>query len=159
MRDTQISTKEEIPSSAAIMGHPIHPMLIVFPIASFVGALATDVIYLISEDDFWADASYWLLVAGVVTGLLAAVFGAVDFLTSTRIRNLRAAWIHAAFNMGVMVLAIINILLRVDDTAEGIQPWGILISAVIGVMLLISGWYGGEMVYRHKVGVDSRHRT
>src|SRR3546814_6826582 len=62
------------PSTAAIRGHPIHPMLIPFPLAFLVGVLLTDLAYWATSDPFWARASLWLVGAGVVSGLVAAVF-------------------------------------------------------------------------------------
>ena len=141
MQEATRTSTEEIHSRATIQGHPIHPMIIVFPIASLAGALVTDIVFATSREPFWAQASLWLIAAGVVTGAIAAVFGVIDFLGNSRIRSL---------------LAIINLLMRLNNPADSIVPLGLLISALIAVLLVVTGWFGGELVYRHKVGVDSR---
>jgi uncharacterized membrane protein len=76
------------PSTAAIAGHPIHPMLIPFPFTLLFAALASDIGYWLTADAFWARASLWLVGAGIVTALLAAVFGAIDFFTLPRVRSI-----------------------------------------------------------------------
>jgi uncharacterized membrane protein len=62
-------------STAALGGHPLHPMLVGFPITLFIGAFVTDVVYLATSGAFWAQSSFWLLAAGVAMGLLAAIPG------------------------------------------------------------------------------------
>jgi uncharacterized membrane protein len=80
-------------STAAIKGHPIHPMLVPFPIAFLVGVLASDLIFAGTGDAFWPRASIWLVGAGVVMGALAAIFGLIDFLTIERVRS-PTGWTH-----------------------------------------------------------------
>jgi uncharacterized membrane protein len=158
MQDTtyRTTTVEEIPSNVTIGKHPIHPMVIIFPIAALSGALITDVVYLLTNDDFWARSSVYLITAGVVTGAVAGALGALDYLTNPRIRSLRVATLHGAGNVVVIVLAVINLLVRVDDSAAGLRSPGIFLSVIIGLLMVATGWLGGELVYRHKVGVDSR---
>ncbi|HLU08794.1 MAG TPA: DUF2231 domain-containing protein, partial [Oceanobacillus sp.] len=115
---------DDVPSKAAIAGHPIHPMLISFPIASLSLALLSDVIFWTNQDGFWAQVSVWLLLVGVLTGLAAAVFGLIDFVSIQRIRDLSISWIHAGGNVVAMVLALINLLLRLNEPAEAVLPWG-----------------------------------
>lgn len=142
-----------ITSRAAIARHPIHPILVVFPISFLVGALVTDIVYWQTNNAFWAEMSYWLIVGGVVTAVVAAVPGLVDFLSINRVRRHAAGWIHAGFNSTVLVIAVVNLFLRQGDVEGGLLPWGLTLSAVTGVLLAISGWYGGELVYRYKIGV------
>ena len=153
---------DDVPSKAAIDGHPIHPMLISFPIASLSLALLSDVIFWTNQDGFWAQVSVWLLLVGVLTGLAAAVFGLIDFVSIQRIRDLSISWIHAGGNVVAMVLALINLLLRLNEPAEAVLPWGLILSVVTGLILVITGWLGGEMSYRHRIGVNSEgseHRS
>ena len=145
--------REGVESTAAIAGHPIHPMLIPFPISFLVGALVTDLVYWSTDSSFWAQASFWLIAAGLATGLLAAIFGLTDFLTIKRVREHSAGWIHFLGNATVLVLALINLLLRWADPAAAIVPGGLVLSAIIGLILIVTGWYGGELSYRHKVGI------
>jgi uncharacterized membrane protein len=156
MRPETQNPQEEIYSSATIKGHPIHPMAVVFPIASLVGVFVSDLVYLFTNDIFWTRASYWLILAGVITGIGAALFGLTDFLLNSRIRRLRVAWLHAAANLTLIFLAMTNMVLRNQNEVDSIVPWGIVLSFATVVLLTISGWYGGELVYHHKVGIDSR---
>jgi uncharacterized membrane protein len=157
MQETTYTTTdvEEIPSNVTIAKHPIHPIAIIFPVASLSGALLSDIIYLATNDAFWARSSLYLITAGVVTGAVAAATGALDYLTNPRIRNLRTATFHGLGNGVVLVLAVINLLVRLDDSAAGLRSPGIILSVIIGLLMLVTGWLGGELVYRHKVGVDS----
>jgi uncharacterized membrane protein len=130
-------------------------MLIPFPIAFLVGTLITDLVFLSSRDPFWAQASLWLIGGGTLFGIAAAVFGMIDFWTIDRVREFRAAWVHFLGNGLVIILAIVNGLQRIDDPAQSVEPWGVILSAIIALMLVVTGWLGGELSYRHKVGVNS----
>lgn len=141
-------------STAALGGHPLHPMLVGFPITLFIGAFVTDVVYLATSAAFWAQSSVWLLVAGVAMGLLAAVPGAIDLLTIEHARRWRLAWIHGLMNLGLVALAAMNLILRWRDPEAAVAPFGVFLSAICVGLLAITGWLGGEMVYRHGVGVS-----
>jgi uncharacterized membrane protein len=141
-------------STARIGGHPIHPMLIPFPVAFLVGAFVTDLTFWSTGTAFWAQASMWLLGAALVMAALAAVAGLTDFMGDTRIRALSDAWHHMIGNVIAVVLALINFGLRYMQGAEtAIRPWGLVLSAVVVGILLFTGWKGWEMVYRHRVGI------
>jgi uncharacterized membrane protein len=142
----------DIPSAAHIGGHPIHPMLVPFPIAFLVTALVTDLAYLNTEDPFWALASLWLLRAGLVMGVLAAVFGLIDFYARRTIRDHKIAWYHFIGNATVLILAWINLSLRNEAPIDGLTPGGVILSAVVAGILLITAWLGGEMAYRYHIG-------
>lgn len=138
-------------STAKIGNHPIHPMLVSFPIAAFVGTLVVDIAYIQTSDLFWFTASKWLLGAGLVMAALAAIAGLVDFLGSQRIRSISAAWIHAGGNVLVVILELWNLLSR--NSAAVVSGRGVVLSTLSVVVLLVTGWLGWEMVYRHKVAV------
>jgi len=121
---------EPRPSKAAINGHPIHPMLIPFPIALLSLVPVTDVAYAASGDVFWARASQYMLWAGLATAALAAVVGLVDFVGIRRVRAHRQGWAHMGAMLGVMALAAVNALLRMDDPAGAIVPSGLILSVV-----------------------------
>ncbi len=142
-----------VPSTVAILGHPIHPILVQFPIAFLVGATLSDVIYWFVRDSFWALAAYWLIIGGFVGGLAAALTGMLDFLRIERVRKRTAGWAHMVLNIIVMVLTLVNLLLRWNHPVSAVLPWGIIISLIAATALGISGWYGGELVYRHKISV------
>ncbi len=139
-------------STAKIGSHPIHPMLIPFPIATLVGAFVADIVFAMSGDIFWARAAIYLLGAGIVTALLAAVFGFIDFFGSQRIRDLSHAWQHMFANLLVVVVAVVNFLLRLGDEGDAVLPTGLILSGVTVAILLFSGWRGGDLIYRHGVG-------
>ncbi len=153
------SPERGVPSPPAVGGHPIHPILIAFPIAFLVGALVADLAYWGTLDPFWARASLWLVGAGLVTGVLAAAAGLIDFFTIERARKHMDGWIHFIGNASVLVLAFISLLLRVNDMDGAVLPWGLLLSAVIAVILVVTGWYGGELSYRYKIGVMEEDET
>jgi uncharacterized membrane protein len=151
-----------VPSKAAIAGHPLHPLLVPFPVAFLVGALLTDLSYWWTADPYWARTSLWLVGAGLVGGGLAAVFGLVDFMAIGRVREHADGWIHFLGNATVLALAFGSVLLRQPDPVAAVLPWGIALSALIAGLLLVTGWYGGELAYRHMIGVtghDGEHRT
>lgn len=140
-------------STASIGGHPIHPMLIPFPIAFLVGALLTDIAYLRSGWATWAYASAWLIGAGIAFALLAALFGFIDYFGERRIRRLKAANAHMIANLLAVALSAVNFIVHMRDGAMAVVGPGITLSAVVVLVLLFSGWMGGHMVYRHGVAV------
>jgi uncharacterized membrane protein len=142
-------------STAKVAGHPLHPMIIPFPIAFFVSTLVTDLIFLSTGRPGFAEASMWLLGAGLATALLAAVLGFADFIGERLIRGLRQAWMHMIGNGLAVALEAVNFYLRsgTTDMHATVAPAGVTLSAVVVVMLLFNGWMGWEMVYRGHVGV------
>lgn len=141
----------ELRSTASIKGHPIHPMLVPFPIVLFLAALATDVAFAVDGWGGWAAASKWLLGAGIAGALLAAIAGFTDFFGNSRIREYRDAWLHMFANLAGVVLEVVNFILRLaNERAAG--SIGLALSAVVALILLFSGWKGGELVFRHGVG-------
>lgn len=146
-------------STANIGGHPIHPMLVPFPIACFVGALFTDIGYWSSGNAAWFTASQWLLAVGVITALTAAVFGLTDFLGDARIRSFQVAWWHMAGNVAIVGLEAVNWYARHANGPEIILPTGITLSIIGFVALLVTGWLGGELAYVRRVGVSDELLT
>lgn len=142
-----------VPSTVAIAKHPLHPLIVTFPIAFLTGALATDVVYWLTDDVFWARASFWLIAVGLATGLVAAVTGLADFLRIERVRQHSAGWIHLVGNVIALGLSIANFLLRLNNHAGAILPLGLILSLLVASLLGLTGWYGAELIYRHKVAV------
>jgi uncharacterized membrane protein len=141
-------------STARIAGHPIHPMLVPFPIAFFTGALACDIAFRYTSNSFWASCAYWLLGAGVVMALVAALAGLTDFAGDRRIRDLRVAWLHAGGNVILVLIEAYNFYIRYDMAGPpATPPYGLALSAIAVVLMLFNGWQGWEMVYRHRVAV------
>lgn len=142
------------PSSVARMaGHPLHPMFVPFPIACFVGALVTDVVYWRTANMFWQTFSVWLITAGLIMGACAAIAGAFDFLGNRQIRGLSPGWPHALGNTLALILALINAFVHSRDGYTSVVPEGLILSAVVVIIMAITGWLGSSMVYQYGVGV------
>ncbi len=142
-----------VPSTVAIVGHPIHPLIVLFPIAFLVGAALTDVVFWFIQDPFWARASFWLVVAGLVSGLPAALTGLLDFLRIERVRKRTAGWAHLILNVVALALTSVNLLIRLNNIVGAVLPWGVTLSVIVATILGLSGWYGAELIYRHKIAV------
>ncbi|OJY11739.1 MAG: hypothetical protein BGP05_14335 [Rhizobiales bacterium 62-47] len=147
-------TKEMISSTAQVAGHPIHPMLVPIPIVCFIGALVTDITYWMTAEIMWADFSSWLLIVGLIFGVLAALTGLTDFLGNRLIRSLAPAWPHLLGNLIVVILAFFNTLVHTRDAWTSVVPTGLVLSVVTVLILPVTGWLGRALVYRHKVGVS-----
>jgi uncharacterized membrane protein len=143
-------------STAQVAGHPIHPMLIPFPVAFLVATLVSDLVFLRTGHPGWATASLWLLGAALVMAALAAAAGLIDFLGDERIRDLSAAWHHMIGNVIAVVLALINWYPRYAATEPGIPSGGVVLSLLVVLILLYTGWRGWEMVYKHRVAVSDQ---
>ena len=141
-------------STAKIAGHPIHPMLIPFPIAFLIATLVSDIVFWRGAVAFWAVASVYLLGAALVMAALAAGAGLTDFLGDSRIRSLPHAWQHMIGNVIVVVLSLVNFLMRLGDPSAAVVPLGLGLSLLVVLLLIFTGWRGGDLVYRHKVGVQ-----
>jgi uncharacterized membrane protein len=140
------------PSNAAIAGHPIHAALVPFPIVTATLALVTDIMFWRTGDLMWQNFSSWLLFAGLVGGGLAAIFGAIDLLVRRSVRLQRPAWPHAIGNVVVLALAFLNSLVHANDGRTAVMPYGLTLSAVTVVLLIVTVWLGRSLVYRHGVG-------
>ena len=141
-------------STARIGGHPIHPMLIPFPIVCFIGTFVTDVVYCRNHDAGWATASHWLLIVGLVMAALAALAGLTDFFGDKRVQSSDAVK-HMLANVLAVVLELVNLLLRLNND-DFIASTGVYISGVVVLILVYSGWMGGELVFKHGIGVHDR---
>jgi uncharacterized membrane protein len=141
-----------IPSTAAIYHHPIHPMLVTFPIAFLIGALATDLAFLWTADPFWPRVAFWLIAAGLVGGIAAAVAGMTDFFTIPKIRGMIRGWSHFLAAIVVISFASANFMLRWDNPVAHVLPWGLLMSAITALMLAFAGYLGGKLVFHELVG-------
>lgn len=143
------------PSTAAILGHPVHPMLVPIPIGALSLALVTDVLAQRSSDRFWPRASRFLLGAGAIGGAVAAPSGTIDFLTIPRARELPQAWLHAGGNLAVLGLTVANLALR-RGRDRRVSRLGLGMSALGAGMLAVTGWLGGELSFRHRIGVAAQ---
>jgi uncharacterized membrane protein len=140
-------------STVRIAGHPLHPILVTIPIGLLIGALMTDVAY---WQTGWASFAYfsaWLIGFGIIGALIAATAGFIDFIAEPRIRVLRKAWYHFIANLAVVALSVANFIVHMRDGAAAVLPAGLTLSAIVTVLLVFSGWMGGEMVFKAGVGV------
>jgi uncharacterized membrane protein len=142
-----------IQSTVAIAGHPLHPLIVTFPIAFLTGAFGADLGYWLTHDLFWTRAALWLIGAGFIAGLLAALTGMLDFLKIDRVKKHRAGWLHMIGNITAMTLTFINWAIRWNNVEGAVIPGGFILSLTVASLLGITGWYGAELVYRHKIAV------
>jgi uncharacterized membrane protein len=141
-------------STASIAGHPLHPMLIPFPIAFFVATLVCDLVFWGTRSDIWSIAALWLLGGGLIMAALAAVAGLTDFVGDRRIRDIGDAWQHAIGNVIAVLIQLFSFYERYRYGTSAIIPIGLIASVIVVCILLFTGWKGWEMVYRHRVGVS-----
>jgi uncharacterized membrane protein len=145
-------------SKAKLFGHAIHPILIVYPLGLLSTGVIFDIIYLVTVNPTWATISYWMIAAGLVGGLLAAVFGFIDYLNIPNgTRAKRIGMLHGLTNVFVMVLFAISWVLR-SGAPEAPTTLALALSFVGVGAALLGGWLGGELVERLGVGVvDNAH--
>ena len=141
-------------SKAKIFGHAIHPILIVFPLGLLGTAAIFDALYLYSGNTTWSTVSFWMLVSGIIGGLLAAVFGFIDFInipTGTRAKSI--GLYHALVNVGAIILFALGLFLRWNTPTTPVMQATICSFAGLA-LALVGGWFGGELVERLGVGVS-----
>jgi uncharacterized membrane protein len=143
-------------SKVKLLGHPVHPILIVFPLGLLIMALIFDVIYFATDSTAFATAAYWDIAAGIVGGLLAAVFGLIDWLNIPAGTRAKAVgmW-HGIGNVVVVALFALSWWLRYGNATHTPSTTAFIL-ALLGIGIgAVTGWLGGEMVDRLGVGVDS----
>lgn len=141
---------------ASIARHPIHPMLIVFPITFFVVAPVLDIVNLATGDPAWARIAFWDILVGIVSALAAAVPGFVDYLSVRGPAGRIATW-HMALNLTVVAIFVVSLLVRgtaAQASIGGLAWLPFALSLVGALVLTVSGWLGGHLVYVHGVGVE-----
>jgi uncharacterized membrane protein len=141
-------------SKVKFAGHPVHPMLIVFPLGLLATAVIFDIVYLVSSNSQWTLAAYYMVGAGVIGGLAAAVFGWLDwFAIPSGTRAKQIGLLHGVGNVIVLALFILSWVLRRDNPE--VPPTGAIVAGLVGfVLAAFTGWLGGELVDRLGVGVD-----
>lgn len=144
-------------SKASIKGHPLHPILVAFPIAFFIGTLGFDILGSTMHHTAYHQTAAYLEIAGVVTGLIAAVPGLIDYFytvppeSSAKTRATQ----HALVNVALIVVFAAAFILRYKFTISFNLILGLEILGAI--LLFVSGWLGGTLVYRNQIGVDPRY--
>src|ERR1051326_7650826 len=141
-------------SKAKLAGHPIHQMLVVFPLGLLATAVLFDILTLWRNEPKWSEAGFYMIAAGIIGGLLAAVFGLIDWLAIPHQTRAKAigAW-HGLGNVVVVVLFAASWMMRYN--APGMPDATALVLSFAGVILaVITGWLGGELIDRLGVGID-----
>ena len=145
-------------SPASIGGHPIHPMIIPFPIALWVFSLVADVVYLWRGNPVWKDwIAFYALLAGTIMAAVAAVPGLIDWLSLKEPKIVKIANWHARLNVIALLVFVGSFYLRTNAGAQltGDSHTIPLLLSIFGVVLIsISGWLGGELVFKHGVAVE-----
>lgn len=137
-----------------LFGHPIHQMLVGLPIGMLTGVIVFDILHLITGGTRWIPISYWLIPVGVIAGLLAAVFGFLDWTkipAGTRAK--RIASTHGVGNVTVVTLFVISWFLR-GDSMTAPSTWALILSFAAFALVLFTGWLGGELVDQLGIGVN-----
>lgn len=141
-------------SKAKTFGHPVHPMLVVFPLGLFATSLVFDLVRLAGGGEAFSRSAFYMIAAGIVGGLAAAVFGLVDFLAIPRgTRAKSVGLVHGVLNVVIVGLYIASWGIRYGDPGAAVGG-AILLSGAAVLLALVSGWLGGELVDRLGVGVD-----
>ena len=143
---------------ATVAEHPVHPMLIPFPIALWNFSLASDLIFLFGFGGVvWKDIALYTMIGGIIGGLVAAIPGYIDYRSLTDPVTVRVAKMHLGINVGLIFLFTINAGLRVLNGTEALVPVFLSLLGVAG--LGVSGWLGGELVYVQGVAVQPERET
>lgn len=142
----------EIGSAVAVAGHPIHAMLVHFPIALVFATLGIDVLYWWSGDPFWLRVGLWSAGGAFGMGVLAGLVGTAELLLVRGIRMRVASWTHGIAAMTLLAIAGTNWGMRLAEAAP-VLPQGLLLSALAAAFAGLAGWHGGKLVFDHGVGL------
>ena len=132
----------------------IQPMLVVFPIVLLAGVLATDPAVWRTGDHLWAHAFEWLLAVGVILGAVVADMGWIAFIAASRVRSRAAGWVYSLGSGAAMLIALWTLVHRAENNPGAVViPPGIILSAVVVALIRVTGWLGGAIVLRHRIGI------
>jgi len=144
-------------SRASIAGHPIHPMLVPFPIGLFIFSFVCDLIFIWgSGNAVWSTVALYTMGGGIIGALLAAVFGLIDLLSLAPSKAKTIGIWHMVVNLTVVAIFVVSFVLRMGGASQARLP--ILLSLIGVALLAVSGWLGGEMVFVHGVAAAPEHR-
>ena len=146
-------------SKFKVLGHGAHPILIVFPLGLLATAAIFDIIYLLTNNQQLANASYWMIAAGIVGGLVAAVPGFVDWWAiPSGTRAKRVGLVHGVGNDVVLILFGLAWWFRRDTLNHAPETVSLVLSMLGVGLALFTGWLGGELVERLGMAVhDGAH--
>lgn len=145
-------------SRLQLAGHPIHAMVVAFPIGLYGIALVWDILYVATESDFWFRSAFWTIVFGLLTHLMAIATGLPDYMAIRReARSAQsAANSHVVFGVTLLVVQGLNVGVRNGGVpmGSGTSVMPLIVNLIAVTVLGIQGWYGGELVYRHRIGIE-----
>jgi uncharacterized membrane protein len=145
--------KQDIASAVSVAGHPVHAILVHFPIAFVVSTLGCDVFYWWSADPFWARAALWTSGFAFWLGIAASIAGTAELLLVGGIRVRAASWTHAIVAMMLLSITGANWGLRIEDHVAPVLPVGLFVSVLASIFVVLAGWHGGKLVFHHGVGL------
>ncbi|HET7114015.1 MAG TPA: DUF2231 domain-containing protein [Pyrinomonadaceae bacterium] len=144
-------------SKASIGGHPIHPMLIPFPLALWATSFVVDILFYFLRHPTLLVIAKFMLAAGCISAIAAAIPGIIDGLAIKNGDAKRAANWHARLNIAALVIFAISLFLRLGSYSGmvGRRLTIPFLLSLVGVILIsISGWLGGELVFRYGIGQE-----
>jgi uncharacterized membrane protein len=145
--------KHSISSVVALAGHPIHAMLVAFPITLVIATLGCDVFFWWTADAFWARVALWSSGFAFWMGVLASIAGTAELLLVKGIRTRTASWNHAVAAMMLLSVAGTNWGMRVGDHVGAVLPLGVFLSVLASILVGLAGWHGGKLVFHHGIGI------
>jgi uncharacterized membrane protein len=143
----------DVSSRIALAGHPVHAMLVTFPIALVVATLGGDTLYWLTADPFFARVSLWTSGWGFGLGVVAGLAGTAELLAGHGIRRRPESWTHAVAAMMLLGTIGTNWGIRLINAEDAVLPWGLGLSLVGLVFVGLAGWQGGKLVFEHQIGV------
>ena len=151
------ATFDKTESRIAIAGHPLHAMMVAFPISLAFLTLGADGMYWWSGEAFWPRMALWLAGIGFAMGVLAGITGAVELLIVPGIRIRATSWTH--FILAVTLLSVLGLNWgwRLADPEQAVLPFGLLLSALGAGMTAVTGWHGGKLVFDYHIGTQGDH--
>jgi uncharacterized membrane protein len=149
-------------SRANIGGHPIHPMLIPFPLALWATSFVVDVLFYFLRHPTLLVIAKFMLAAGCIAAVVAAIFGIIDWLAIQNGEVKKVANWHARLNVVALVVFAVSLFLRIGRYSDFVGrrltiPF--LLSFVGVILITISGWLGGELVFRYGIGQTTDENT
>jgi uncharacterized membrane protein len=139
-------------SKASIANHPIHPMLVAFPIGLWLFSLVADAVFWAGGGPEWAIVARYTIGGGIIGAVAAAVPGFIDLVSMKSPDIKRTGTMHAILNVAALVLFIVNFLMRNSESPTTLTAF---ILSIIGAgIIMVSGWMGGEMVYEYGAAVE-----
>lgn len=146
--------RKDLDSRIAVAGHPVHAMLVAFPISGTFATAFCDVAWWWTGDLFWARAALWASGGAFGMGILAALSGLGELLLVPGVRRRAAAWSHAVIAMVLLAVLGASWGHRLPEPTGAILPWGLLLSWLALLLVAVTGWHGGKLVFEHQVGVS-----